>query len=158
MLELGIARVLHVLGVVVWIGGLAMVTTVILPAARRLGDPNERVALFESIEGRFAWQARAATVVVGLSGVYLLERLEAWSRFSSASFWWLHAMVAVWAVFTLVLFVLEPLVLRRWFLAQAACRPARAFRWLHRAHWVLLTVSLITVAGAVAGSHGWRWL
>ena len=30
------ARVLHVLGVVLWIGGVAMATTVLLPAARRL--------------------------------------------------------------------------------------------------------------------------
>ena len=32
-----IARALHVLGVVVWIGGVSMVTTIALPAIRR-GD------------------------------------------------------------------------------------------------------------------------
>ena len=32
-----------------------------------------------------------------------------WNRFGAAAFWWIHAMVAVWAVFTLMLFVLEPL-------------------------------------------------
>jgi len=32
-----LARALHVLAVVIWIGGVAMVTTVILPAVRR-GD------------------------------------------------------------------------------------------------------------------------
>jgi hypothetical protein len=39
--DIVIARGLHVLGVVIWIGGLAMVTTVLLPAIRRgdLGDP-----------------------------------------------------------------------------------------------------------------------
>jgi uncharacterized membrane protein len=31
----GIARALHVLAVVLWIGGVAMVTTVLLPALRR---------------------------------------------------------------------------------------------------------------------------
>jgi hypothetical protein len=26
---------------------------------------------------------------------------------------------------------------------------------LNRAHWVLLALSLVTICGAVAGSHGW---
>jgi uncharacterized membrane protein len=30
-----VARVLHVLGVVLWIGGLAFVTTILLPSVRR---------------------------------------------------------------------------------------------------------------------------
>ena len=53
-----IARALHVLAVVIWIGGVAMVTTVVLPAIRR-GDfgPN-RLQVFEAIERRFAWHAR----------------------------------------------------------------------------------------------------
>jgi hypothetical protein len=38
-----------------------MVTTVILPAVRRLGSPRERVELFERIEHRVAWQARITT-------------------------------------------------------------------------------------------------
>jgi len=55
-----VARALHVLGVVLWIGGVAFVTTVLLPSVRRMKSPEERVAFFESIEGRFAWQARGA--------------------------------------------------------------------------------------------------
>ena len=29
---------------------------------------------------------------------------------------------------------------------------------MHRHNWVLLIISLITTAGAVAGSHGWFWI
>ncbi len=158
MTEMGLARVLHVLGVVLWIGGVAMVTTVILPAVRRLGTPQERVELFERIEHRFAWQARVTTLVTGLSGLYLIHALDAWGRFSLASFWWMHAMVLVWVLFTPVLFVLEPFVLRRLFLRQAAKNPERLFTIMQAMHWVLLTLSLLTIAGAVAGSHGWLWL
>lgn len=158
MTELGLARVLHVLGVVLWIGGVAMVTTVILPAVRRLASPRERVELFERIEHRFAWQARVTTLITGLSGFYLIERLDGWGRFSAASFWWMHAMVLVWVLFTLMLFVLEPLLLRRLFLHQVAGNPQRVFAIIQAMHWVLLTLSLLTVAGAVAGSHGWLWL
>ncbi len=59
-----LARALHVLGVVVWIGGVAMVTSVALPALRagELG-PNWLDA-FEAIERRFVWQARRQIIVV----------------------------------------------------------------------------------------------
>jgi hypothetical protein len=33
--------------------------------------------------------------------------------------WWMHAMIAVWLLFTVVLFVAEPLILHRWLLARA---------------------------------------
>jgi uncharacterized membrane protein len=158
MNDLALARVLHVLGVVLWIGGVAMVTTVLLPAVRGFKTAAERVAFFETIEHRFAWQARLTTLLTGLTGFYLIERLDAWSRFSSASFWWMHAMVLVWVLFTLMLFVLEPLVLRRLFLAHGKTHPQQMFRRIQRMHWLLLTLSLFTVAGAVAGSHGWLWI
>lgn len=67
-------------------------------------------------------------------------------------------MMLVWVLFTLMLFVLEPLVLRRWFAAQAAKDPAKVFGRIQVLHWLLLAISLLTVAGAVAGSHGWFWL
>ncbi len=158
MTELGLARVLHVLGVVLWIGGVAMVTTVILPAVKRLAAPDDQVALFEQIEHRFAWQARFTTLLTGLSGSYLVHLLHGWGRFTQLSFWWMHAMVLVWVLFTLMLFVLEPLVLRKLFLRHATKHPRRVFAWMERMHWLLLTLSLVTVAGAVAGSHGWLWL
>ena len=157
MIEMGLARVLHVVGVVLWIGGVAMVTTVILPAVKRLASADDRIAFFESIEHRFAWQARVTTLVTGLSGFYMIHRLNAWERFTLPSFWWMHAMVLVWVLFTLMLFVLEPLVLRRLFLHQAATNPQRVFAVMQFMHWVLLMLSLLTVAGAVAGSHGWFW-
>ena len=157
-MELALARVLHVLAVVLWIGGVAMVTTVILPAVRRQGAGQTPLELFERIEGRFAWQARATTLVTGLSGFYLIDTMQAWSRFASISYWWMHAMLLVWLLFTVMLFVLEPLFLRKWFAAQAAERPAATFRRIQTFHWILLTLSLVTIAGAVAGSHGLLWL
>lgn len=154
MADLALARALHVLGVVLWIGGVAMVTSVILPAAARLAQPEERIRLFESIENRFALQARVTTLLTGLTGFYLVWRLDLWQRFADLSFWWMHAMVLVWGIFTLVLFVLEPWVLHRWFRERARRDPQGAFALVRRLHWVLLSLSLATVAGAVAGSHG----
>lgn len=148
------ARVLHVLGVVAWIGGVAAVTSVLLPAARRLKTPGESVAFFEEVERGFTVQSRVTTLITGASGFYLVHRFELWDRFAHAGFWWMHAMVAVWVIFTIVLFVLEPLFLHRWFIEQARHAPDATFRLVTRLHWVLLALSLVAVAGAVAGSHG----
>jgi uncharacterized membrane protein len=152
--DLAIARALHVLAILVWIGGVAMVTSIILPAVRRMAKPDERIAFFESVERRFAFQARASTVLAAVTGFYMVYRLELWDRFLDVQYWWMHAMVAVWTVFTIVLFVLEPLVLHRLFNERARRDPEGTFRLVERLHWVLLTLSLVTTFGAVAGVHG----
>lgn len=154
MSDLVLARVLHVLGVVVWIGGVAMVTTVLLPAVRGAVAPERRVEFFERVESRFAAQARWTTLLAGATGFWLAWRLDLWARFAEARFWWMHAMVLLWGLFTLVLYVLEPLFLHRWFIERARRAPESTFRLVTGLHWGLLAASLITVAGAVAGSHG----
>jgi hypothetical protein len=66
----------------------------------------------------------------------------------------MHAMVIVWLLFTAMLFVAEPLILRRWLLARAGDEPEATFAFIERLHWILLVLSLITVLGTVAGSYG----
>lgn len=155
MTDVIIARALHVLAVVVWIGGVSMATTVVLPAVRRGQLGSDRLSSFEAIERRFIWQARTAVAIVGFSGFYMSARLHLWDRFHHAGFWWMHAMVLVWTLFVLLLFVAEPFILHRHLRGWAERSPERAFAWLHRVHWLLLVLSLITVFGAVAGSRGW---
>lgn len=155
MQDLIIARALHVLGVVVWIGGVSMVTTTVLPAIRRAQLGEDRLQAFQAIEHRFVWQARSAVLLVGATGFYMCWRLDLWDRFREAGFWWMHAMVCVWTLFALMLFVAEPFILHRNFPAWVASRPVIMFSRLHRVHWVLLVLSLVTVFGAVAGSQGW---
>ena len=152
--DAAVARALHVFGVVLWIGGVGFVTTVLLPAVRRMKEPGERVAFFEAVEGRFAWQARGTTLLVGATGLYLVHAMDVWEWFTQIGYWWLHAMVFVWAVFSLMLFIAEPLFLHRWFMARATSKPIETFRLIQRLHWTLLAVSLVTVLGAVTGSHG----
>ena len=70
--ELVFARVLHVLGVVLWIGGVAMVTTVLLPTLARMPSAIEAMAFFEQFRRRFAAQARISTLFVGVTGFYMV--------------------------------------------------------------------------------------
>jgi uncharacterized membrane protein len=130
------AGALHVLFVVLWIGGVAFVTTVFLPAVRDLRAPAERVAFFEMAERRFGNQSRVTTALTGLSGLYMIIRLDLWDRFLSVEYWWMHAMVAVWLLFTLMLFVAEPLFLDRFLLDHAKARPQSTFRLVERLHWI----------------------
>lgn len=148
------ARAIHVLAIVHWIGGVAFVTLVMLPAIRKTVTPRDRLARFEEIEGRFSVQAKLSVLIAGLSGFYMVESLGAWPNYLDAGYWWLHAMTAVWAVFMLVLYVIEPFFLAARLKTRAAADPEGVFRFLQRAHYLLLAVSLATVGGAVLGAHG----
>lgn len=154
MLDLTIARAIHILTVVHWIGGVFMVTGVILPAVARMAEPERRIALFEEIEGAFSRQAKISVTLAGASGFYMTHRLSGWERFFDPGFWWMHAMVAVWALFTFVLFVAEPLFLHEWFRRAAANDAASTFALIQRFHWVLLTASLVVIGAAMLGAHG----
>ena len=153
-MDVTIALALHVLAIVLWIGGVAMVTTVLLPTVRRFKNAEERVAFFEAVERRFAWQARGTTLLAGASGFYMVDRLELWPALGSVDYWWLDAMILVWVLFTFMLFVAEPLFLDRWFGRRAKRAPESTFALIQRFHWLLLVLSLITILGGVAGSHG----
>lgn len=153
--DLALARALHVLGVVIWFGGVSMATTVALPAVERGELGEDRLNAFEAFERRFVWQARAAVIVVGLSGFYMTAKLDLWSRFATLEAWWMSAMVGVWSLFVFLLFIGEPFVLHRYFPRWAQQYPRLAFSALRGVHVVLLSLGLITTLGAVAGSHGW---
>ena len=152
---LTLARVVHVLAVILWIGGVSMVTTVLIPAIKKMKSKEEQIEIFEKIEGRFALQAKITTLITGLSGFYMLYAIDGWERYLDLKFWWIHAMTIIWILFSLVLYVLEPLVLHKMFKKYAKENPTKTFNFMHKVHWILLLLSLITTAGAVAGSHGW---
>lgn len=150
--DFNLARAIHVVSVLMWIGGVAFVTTVALPSIRSQYEPSRRLAMFHRLESSFAWQARIWVILAGLSGFWMTWRADLWFRFLDASYWWMWAMLGVWLAFTLMLFVLEPLVIHR--RMAASPDPVGDFRRMQRMHKILLFVSLIATIGAVGGSHG----
>lgn len=62
-------------------------------------------------------------------------------------------MVVVWALFMLMVFVIEPRTHKR-LAARAERDPAAILRRLFRAHIVLLLAMAVAVLGGVAGSPG----
>ncbi|MFG1344357.1 hypothetical protein V5F59_05640 [Xanthobacter autotrophicus DSM 431] len=149
--DVALARALHVLALVHWIGGVSFVTLVILPIARGAGV--EGAALFARVERCFSSQVRISIPLAGLAGFWMTWRLDLWDRFASPSFWWMSAMVALWLVFMAAVFIVEPLSKRR-FEAAARAAPDTALARALRIHLVLLGVAATTVFGATAGAHG----
>lgn len=147
-----IAIALHLVAITVWIGGVGFVTLALLPGIRRDHPPDKRLAVFLRIEDRFVWPARAAVLLAGGSGYYMVAELGLEPAFADPHFWWLHAMLCLWLVFAAMLFLIEPLFLHR--RLAATPHPARAFRRMEILHRTLFALSLLTVFGGAAGSHG----
>ena len=146
-----LARVLHVLGVVLWIGGVAFVTLVVMPLVKSAEFARVRLAQFQQIENGFATQARIWVLIAGAGGLWMVWRADMWGRFFDLHYWWMHPMAAVWAIFALMLFVVEPLGLHR--RMKHSSSPAINFAKMVRVHQLLLAVSTITIFGAVGGNH-----
>jgi uncharacterized membrane protein len=154
VIEWGIvARAVHVVAVVVWIGSVWLITTALLPALK-LKPPGEWIDEFDAIERRFAPQARIAVLLVLLSGLYMLQAYDLWEWFADSHYWWMHLMVGVWVLFAALLFVIEPVILDRFAHRHRSHLPRATLSlmlWMHR---VMLTLSLLAIFAAVAGSHG----
>jgi uncharacterized membrane protein len=150
---LTIARAVHVAAIVHWIGGLWFVSFVILPGLLKT-DGSDRLALFDALERRFSIQARVSVLLAGLSGLYMFVALGHSERIFDPHFWWLGAMIGLWTLFVVMLFVAEPLFLHAWFDARARRDPDGAFHLALRGHRILSLVAAITVLGSVGGAHG----
>lgn len=151
---MAIAISLHVLGVIWWIGGLAFVTTILLPDLRR--DPESAMPRFRAFEHRFAPQVRIALLLVGASGGWMLYQLGLWRALDNPALWWVYAMIGLWTLFMLMLFVLGPSgVLKRVMSGPTDSKVAQRLARMHHLHIALLVIALITIVGAVTGGHGY---
>lgn len=147
-----LARVVHLVAVLLWIGGVAFVTMVIMPAIRKNETAERRLIAFHAIEDGFAWQARIWVTLAGASGFWMVWRGEMWWRFAESASWWMAAMLIIWVLFTMMLFVIEPLFLHR--RMKESPTPEADFQRMELVHRILLTASLITFIGAAGGAHG----
>ncbi len=137
---------LHVLGVVWWIGGVALVTCVLLPSLQRL-PADDRLTGIRRFEHRFAPQARIAVVLVGITGAWMLS-VTSWTRAGFSHGWWLDLMLLVWVLFAVMLFIVEPLGLPA---KVGLIHKRKAFLALHA---VLLSLALAAIFCGVIGARG----
>lgn len=75
-----LARIVHVVVVLFWIGSVGFVTWVVMPTIGHSEPPADRLGKFHAIEGRFAGQAKIWVLLAGASGFWMVHRAEMWSR------------------------------------------------------------------------------
>ena len=146
------ARVIHLLAILLWIGGVGFVTMVVMPAIRRTENPEQRLSAFHRIEDGFSWQARIWVLLAGASGFWMIWKGDLWYRFAEPSAWWMTAMVVIWLIFMVMLFIIEPLFLHTHM--ETSNTPDVDFKRMELMHRILLSASLITFVGAAGGAHG----
>jgi uncharacterized membrane protein len=154
MNELTIARAIHILSIVLWMGGVAFVTIILIPSIRHLSFRGDECDLFNLIENRFAKIAKVLVLLAGISGFYMIYLLDAWDRFFDLRYFWMHAMVLIWLMFVLALFLIEPFFIKD---HGRIVKDGKNLGNLHKTqvvHLIILTFSLIALFISVLGAHG----
>lgn len=143
----------HVLGVVVWIGGVAFVTMIVFPMITRMENSIEKVIFFQGIEHRFARIAKRSVEVVGLTGIWMLYITGEWRILFSMAGIGPTLMVLVWTFYLLVL-LFEAKIFKIVFGGSAQQETEKIFSHLSRFHWIVLGLSLLAVGVGVWAGHG----
>ncbi len=70
-----IARFLHVLSAVIWVGGMFFAYMALRPVAAKMLEPAQRLTLWAGVFGRFfPWVWTAVALILG-SGLYMMAQL-----------------------------------------------------------------------------------
>ena len=144
---------IHVLGVVVWIGGVAFVTIIVFPMLLKMEGSLEKMLLFQGIEHRFAKIAKVSVAVVGITGAWMLQITGEWKALFSAGGIGPTLMLIVWTFYLLVL-LFEARLFKVLFRGEAQQDTSRVFFRLSAFHWVVLGLSLLAIGVGVWAGHG----
>lgn len=105
-------KTLHVLSIIVWIGGMVFAHFFLRPAAAQL-EPPQRLRLMHDVLGRFFQAVLAASLLTLVTGVWMLGRVakqvvQAGGSFEMPLFWTIMAVlgVAMVAIFGHIRFAL----------------------------------------------------
>lgn len=145
-MEMVLALTLHIMSVVVWIGGVTFVTLVTFPMILRMEKSLEMVMMFQGTEHRFVKIAKAMVILAGLSGFYLLYE----KGLSTA----VIIMIVIWAGYALLIFGLEKKLFAKLFgRPEDQTDTKKVFKILQIFHWVVLALSFLAIAAGVYEAH-----
>ncbi len=141
-----VALTIHVLSIVIWIGGVSFVTLVTFPMILRMDKSLEMVMMFQGTEHRFGKIAKVMVILAGLSGLYLI-----YEKGLSTAVW---VMIILWAVYASLLFGLEKAIFKKLFDKPGEKTDTKkVFNILQAFHWVVLGLSFLAVAAGVYAGH-----
>src|SRR3972149_9509762 len=131
-----ILLIIHVLSVVLWIGGVGFATMVVFPTIHSIEDSMTKVSVFLGIERRFSRFAKGYVIITGLTGIMLFLRRGGFEGFSGTPALMLGFKVLVWLTFLILLFGAEKHLMKMLVSQQTA--PEKAFRRMNIFHWFML--------------------
>ena len=143
----------HVVTILLWIGGVAFVTLIIFPIIATTGDSLEQVLLFQRVEHRFARHARIYIALSGITGFWLLHLYNMDRILFTRQTIGVSIMLFAWVFYLLVL-LFEKRIFAKIFGKPDRFDSAKVFRFLAAFHWVVLGISLLAVFAGVWQGHG----
>ncbi len=151
-------HIIHLLTVIIWIGGLAFVTMIVLPMAIKMPDALQKVLLFQRIEHRFAGMARIYNLIVGATGFVMIYQTGWYKLLFTRAGLPLTVMTLIWVFWFVMLWGLEPLVIKR-MLANMMKQGDKmdidtVFLRMNRLHWFMVLISLVAATAGVLVAHG----
>lgn len=144
---------LHVVMVVLWIGGVAFVTVIIFPMLLTMEDSLEKVLLFQRVENKFARQARFYAWMTGLTGGILLYLTREYSLLFTLRGVGITTMLLAWLVYVFIL-TFEKRLFKVLFSHPEKLDSSQVFSRLNIFHWFILGLSLLAVFAGVFTGHG----
>lgn len=96
---------LHMLATVAWLGGLAAIAILVLPAAKRALDPTDQLALIEAIQRRLEPLAWFSLAILIATGLFQLSVNPHYDGFLSTSGQWSLAILAKHSLVILMIVV-----------------------------------------------------
>src|SRR3990170_1627912 len=106
-------HIIHVLTVILWIGGLGFVTMMVFPVIFATPDALQKVLTFQRIEHRFAKVARAYNLVTGATGFAMVFQMGWHTVYLTKAGLPLLVMTIIWVFWFVMLFGLEPIIIRK---------------------------------------------
>ena len=145
-MEIVIATMLHIMSVVVWIGGVTFVTLITFPMILRMDKSLEMVMMFQGTEHRFVKIAKAMVILAGLSGFYLL-----YEKGLSTP---VIIMIVIWSVYASLIFGLEKIIFAKLFgKPEDQTDTKKIFKILQIFHWIVLGLSFLAIGAGVYEAH-----
>jgi uncharacterized membrane protein len=144
-----VARWLHLLGVVVWVGGMFFAQMALRPAVQALAPP-QRLPLLATTLSRFVMWVGVSIAALVISGIALVVMLGG----MRAVGWHVHAMIGLGIVMMLLYGHLVAVPLKRLRVAVAAAEWERAGAAMGQARKLVainLVLGLVTITVAVLG-------
>ena len=152
-------HIIHLLTVIIWIGGLSFITIIVIPMLISWDDPLQKVLTFQRIEHRFAPVARIYNIITGVTGFVMLYLTGWYKLYHTAKGLPLLIMTIIWLVWFVMLFGLEPLIVKkmldRMIKSGVKMEIEAVFSRMNKMHWVLLLLSLVASTAGIIFAHGY---